>query len=339
MAKTIQTFCPYCGGELEIDPEWVGRKAQCSYCQRAFIISFAPKSTSGDAGVPTSREVLSPESDNCDSGGDPNTDDPGSSSIGSTGGARRERRFPVWKLVVASIVAVILLNAVIVWDAVIVWAIVAIINSGEKNVSLSVRNVAADKVAVGSDTNGTIGKNGKIKAVPITEKPPKKGEQRLTEKQPRKEEQTKRLKQISGSIVCCNLADNSRASRTKSISFLDRQPKYRCLKVRFTRDPKKADATFYFGYFEWEKEALKITYTDDPSRADKVYNVVDSNPYWSQAEKVVYIVEDESTPVDMTLCITYDKSNENAIKIQEPIITSASNQQRVAIMYMLGFFK
>lgn len=30
--------CPYCNGELELDMEWVGRKAECPYCGKKFVI-------------------------------------------------------------------------------------------------------------------------------------------------------------------------------------------------------------------------------------------------------------------------------------------------------------
>lgn len=117
MAETIQTYCPCCGGELQGEPEWVGGKALCPYCQKAFIISSAQESTSVDEGVSTSREELSLESDNCDFGGDPNTDDTGSSGNMSTGDAWRKRRFPLWQIDAARFVALIFLVALIVCNA------------------------------------------------------------------------------------------------------------------------------------------------------------------------------------------------------------------------------
>ena len=154
-------------------------------------------------------------------------------------------------------------------------------------------------------------------------------------------QQSEVKKTKSRSIVCCNLANNALAPRTKSIAFLESKPYYRCKKVRFTNDPKKADAVFCFGcYFHDGNSDLEIkSYTYDSSRADVVYNVVDANPYCSNAKETVYIVKDMTSSVDMTLCITHDKSVLDAIKIEEPNITSDSDQQRTAIMYMLGFFK
>lgn len=118
MAETIQTYCPCCGGELQGEPEWVGGKALCPYCQKAFIISSAQESTSVDEGVSTSREELSLESDNCDFGGDPNTDDTGSSGNMSTGDAWRKRRFPLWQIDAARFVALIFLVALIVCECI-----------------------------------------------------------------------------------------------------------------------------------------------------------------------------------------------------------------------------
>ena len=71
-----------------------------------------------DEGVSTSREELSLKSDNCDFGGDPNTDDTGSSGNMSTGDAWRKRRFPLWQIDAARFVALIFLVALIVCECI-----------------------------------------------------------------------------------------------------------------------------------------------------------------------------------------------------------------------------
>lgn len=136
-----------------------------------------------------------------------------------------------------------------------------------------------------------------------------------------------------------NVCDDDLASSTKSIyvtSDYFGSRVARC-KVRFTSDPKKADKTFYFTTFSDPEADLALKHTPNASSADVVYNVVDN---WAAAKYRVYIVKDtdETTKVDYTLCITYDKTAAN-VKIGEMISTSSENQRKTAIMYVLGFYK
>ena len=39
MANQIDIECPYCKGEITIDPEWIGQEGQCPYCNQEFVLS------------------------------------------------------------------------------------------------------------------------------------------------------------------------------------------------------------------------------------------------------------------------------------------------------------